>query len=58
MDIEIYSNSTNPAAEEFKNLLKNQFTKTKNSILINTSNLSKRACFLKTKTIIDRKINI
>ncbi len=30
MEIEIYSNSTNPAAEEFKNLLKTQFTKTKN----------------------------
>ena len=32
--------------------------KTKDSILINTSNLSKRACFLKIKKIIDRKINI
>ena len=31
--------------------------KTKDSILINTSNLSKRACFLKIKKIIDRKIN-
>ena len=30
--------------------------KTKDSILINTSNLSKRACFLKIKKIIDRKI--
>ena len=29
--------------------------KTKDSILINTSNLSKRACFLKIKKIIDRK---
>jgi cytidylate kinase len=32
--------------------------KTKDSILINTSNLSKRACFLKIKKIIDRKLNI
>ena len=32
--------------------------KTKDSILINTSKLSKRACFLKIKKIIDRKVNI
>tara|TARA_B100000963_G_scaffold325894_1_gene312488 strand:+ start:506 stop:1162 length:657 start_codon:yes stop_codon:yes gene_type:complete len=31
--------------------------KTKDSILINTSNLSKRACFFKIKKIIDKKIN-
>ena len=31
--------------------------KTEDSILINTSNLSKRACFLKIKKIIDSKIN-
>ena len=31
--------------------------KTKDSILLNTTNLSKRACFLKIKKIIDRKIN-
>ena len=31
--------------------------KTQDSLLINTSNLSKRACFLKIKKIIDRKIN-
>ena len=30
--------------------------KTKDSIVINTSNLAKRACFLKIKKIIDRKI--
>ena len=30
--------------------------KTKDSILINTTNLSKRACFLKLKKIIDKKI--
>ena len=32
--------------------------RTKDSILINTSNLSKRACFLKIKKIIDRKLLI
>ena len=32
--------------------------KTKDSVLINTTNLSKRACFLKIKKIIDRKLNI
>ena len=32
--------------------------KTKDSLLINTTNLTKRACFLKIKKIIDRKINI
>ena len=31
--------------------------KTKDSLLINTSNLSKRSCFLKIKKIIDNKIN-
>ena len=31
--------------------------KTKDSVLINTTNLSKRACFLKIKKIIERKIN-
>ena len=30
--------------------------KTKDSILINTTNLSKRACFLKIKKIIDKKL--
>ena len=32
--------------------------KTKDSLLINTTNLTKRACFLKIKKIIDKKINI
>ena len=31
--------------------------KTADSVLINTTNLSKRACFLKIKKIIDRKLN-
>ena len=30
--------------------------KTKDSLLINTTNLNKRACFLKIKKIIDRKM--
>jgi len=32
--------------------------KTKDSILINTTNLTKRACFLKIKKIIDRKLEL
>ncbi len=32
--------------------------KTKDSLLINTTNLNKRACFLKIKKIIDRKLRI
>ena len=32
--------------------------KTKDSLLINTTNLNKRACFLKIKKIIDRKIKV
>ena len=32
--------------------------KTRDSLLINTTNLTKRACFLKIKKIIDKKINI
>ena len=32
--------------------------KTQDSLLINTTNLTKRACFLKIKKIIDKKINI
>ena len=32
--------------------------KTKDSILINTTNLTKRSCFLKLKKIIDKKLNI
>ena len=31
--------------------------KTKDSLLINTTNLNKRACFLKIKKIIDKKLN-
>ena len=31
--------------------------KTKDSLLINTTNLNKRSCFLKIKNIIDRKLN-
>ena len=51
MEIEIYSNSTNPATEEFKNLLKAQFTKTKNLeegkvIQCTVSKLTSNYCYL------------
>jgi len=51
MEIEIYSNSTNPAAEEFKDLLKTQFTKTKNLeegkiISCTVSKLTSKYCYL------------
>ena len=32
--------------------------KTKDSLLINTTNLTKRACFLKIKKIIDKKLKV
>jgi len=51
--------------KSIKNRDKNDFQrkisplkKTKDSLLINTTNLNKRSCFLKIKKIIDRKINI
>ena len=47
-----------------KNVIKDDYNrkisplkKTKDSILINTTNLTKRACFLKIKKIMDKKIN-
>ena len=40
------------------NRLISPLKKTKDSVLINTSNLSKRACFLKIKKIIDRKLKV
>ena len=40
-----------------KNRVISPLKKTKDSLLINTTNLNKRACFLKIKKIIDRKIN-
>ena len=55
----------NEVLKTIKNRDKNDYNrkisplkKTKDSMLINTTNLSKRACFLKIKKIIDRKINI
>ena len=41
-----------------KNRRHNPLKKTKDSILINTTNLTKRACFLKIKKIIDRKLKL
>ena len=40
-----------------KNRNISKLKKTKDSILINTTNLTKKACFLKIKNIMDRKIN-
>ena len=54
----------NEVLKSIKNRDKNDYKRrisplkrTKDSMLINTTNLSKRACFLKIKKIIDRKIN-
>ena len=54
----------NEVLKTIKNRDKNDYNrkisplkKTKDSMLINTTKLSKRACFLKIKKIIDRKIN-
>ena len=40
-----------------KNRKISKLKKTEDSILINTTNLTKRACFLKIKNIMDRKLN-
>ena len=55
----------NEVLKSIKKRDKNDYTrnisplrKTKDSILINTTKLSKRACFLKIKKIIDKKLNI
>jgi len=54
----------NEVIKSIKNRDKNDYNrklsplkKTKDSILINTTNLTKRACFLKIKKIIDKKLN-
>ena len=39
-----------------KNRLYSPLKKTKDSILINTSKLSKKACFIKIKAIMDKKL--
>ena len=41
-----------------KNRRHSPLKKTKDSILINTSKLSKKACFYKIKAIMEKKINI
>ena len=53
----------NDVLKSIKNRDKNDYNrsisplkKTKDSLLINTTKLSKRACFLKIKKIIDRKL--
>ncbi len=57
--------SFNEVLKSIKNRDKSDFNrkisplkKTKDSLLINTTKLNKRACFLKIKKIIDKKINI
>ena len=54
--MEIYKDLTSPASKEFEQLLNTQLSKTKESIQINTTNLTKRSCFLKKKKIMDKKI--
>ena len=58
------STNYNEVLKSIKNRDKNDYNrsisplkKTKDSLLINTTKLSKRACFLKIKKIIDRKLN-
>ena len=59
------STNYNEVLKSIKNRDKNDYNrsisplkKTKDSLLINTTKLSKRACFLKIKKIIDKRINI
>ena len=56
--------SYNDVLKSIKKRDKNDYTrkisplkKTKDSILINTTNLTKRSCFLKIKQIMDKKLN-
>jgi len=58
------STTYNEVLKSIKNRDKSDFNrkisplkKTKDSLLINTTNLNKRSCFLKIKKIIDRKLN-
>ena len=53
---EVLKNIKNRDKSDYKRKIA-PLKKTKDSLLINTTNLSKRACFLKIKKIIDRKIN-
>ncbi len=55
--IEVLKNIKNRDKSDYNRRI-SPLKKTKDSILINTTKLSKRACFLKIKKIIDRKINI
>ena len=54
--IEVLKSIKNRDKSDFKRKI-SPLKKTKDSLLINTTNLNKRACFLKIKKIIDRKIN-
>ena len=55
--IEVLKSIKNRDKSDFKRKI-SPLKKTKDSLLINTTNLNKRACFLKIKKIIDRKLNI
>ena len=54
---EVLKSIKNRDKSDFKRKI-SPLKKTKDSLLINTTNLNKRACFLKIKKIIDRKIKI
>ena len=53
---EVLKSIKNRDKSDFKRKI-SPLKKTKDSLLINTTNLTKRSCFLKIKKIIDRKIN-
>jgi len=53
---EVLKSIKNRDKSDFKRKI-SPLKKTKDSLLINTTNLTKRACFLKIKKIIDRKLN-
>ena len=55
--IEVLKSIKNRDKSDFKRKI-SPLKKTKDSLLINTTNLNKRSCFLKIKKIIDRKILI
>ena len=54
---EVLKSIKNRDKSDFKRKI-SPLKKTKDSLLINTTNLTKRSCFLKIKKIIDKKINI
>ena len=55
--IEVLKSIKNRDKSDFKRKI-SPLKKTKDSLLINTTNLNKSACFLKLKKIIDRKLTV